>query len=78
MVVRAGDVEAVEVRGDDAGDEQEAVDQRVGVGPREEEDGEGREEEVDEGEDEAGEHCFLSEAPPGRVEGFTWLRGDWR
>lgn len=56
MVVRARDVEAVDVGGYDAGDEEEAVYERVGVGACEEEDGEGREEDVDEGEAEAGEH----------------------
>ena len=40
----------------DAGDEEEAVYEGVGVGACEEENGEGREEEVDEGEAEAGEH----------------------
>lgn len=59
MEVRARDVEAVDVGGYDAGDEEEAVDERVGVGARQEEDGEGREEEVDEGEAEAGEHCLV-------------------
>lgn len=54
MEVRARDVEAVDVGGDDAGDEEEAVYQSVGVRAREQEDGEGREEEVDEGEAEAG------------------------
>lgn len=49
MEVRAGDVEAVDVRGDDAADEEEARYERVGVGACEEEDGEGGEEEVCEG-----------------------------
>lgn len=56
MVVSARDVETVDVGWDDAGDEEEAVYQRVGVGAREEEDGEGGKEDVDEGEAEAGEH----------------------
>lgn len=62
MEVRARDVEAVDVGGYDAGDEEEAVYQRVGVGAREEEDGEGGEDEVDEGEAEAGEHVEGFEA----------------
>lgn len=44
------------VRRYDTRDEQEAADERVGVGAGKEEDGKGREEKVDEGEAEAGEH----------------------
>lgn len=52
-----GGLESLNVH--DAGDEEEAVDERVGVGACEEEDGERGEEEVDEGETEAGEHGLL-------------------
>ena len=52
-------------------DEQEAVDERVGVRAGEEEDGEGGEKEIDEGEAEAGEHV-------GRCAGRDWaLHGYW-
>lgn len=54
MEVRAGEVEAVDVRGDDAADEEDAGDEGVGVGSCEEEDGEWGEEDVYEGEEEAG------------------------
>ena len=56
MEVRARDVEAVDVRRNDAGDEEEAVYERVGVGACEEQDRERWEEEVDEGEAEASKH----------------------
>ncbi len=46
----------MDVGRDDPGDEEEAVDEGVGIGAREEEDGKRREEEVDEGEAETGEH----------------------
>ena len=67
----------------DASDEEEAVDERVGVGAGEEEDGERREEEVDEGETEAGEHGLVGWGARGRLRGFWravghgggWLRG---
>lgn len=51
----------MDVGGDDAGDEEEAVDEGVGVGACEEEDGEGWEEDVDYYAEFRSQQCSLKE-----------------
>lgn len=53
MKIRTANVEAVNMTRYDAAKEEETGEERVGVGTCEEEDREGREEDVYEGEDEA-------------------------
>lgn len=58
MEVHAGDVEAVDVRGDDGEEEEGAVEQAVVFGAREEHDGEWGEEDVEGGDEDAvGDAC---------------------
>lgn len=74
MEIRAADVECVDVARDDAAEEEDTVEEGIGVGPGQEEDGEWREENGDECQHQAVEHllffgggfCLEAGGPVGR------------